>query len=262
MKKNNVFKEIAKGLVVTVMGFVLMEALLRIAYFGRNWLVTEIPLTYLFGEDHGPIPPWLDDLRILEPDKVLIWKNRPNIQQRYVDFFSPAHSEKEKTTILRRFLPQSPDSVKGNPTWEISLNSEGFRDKSYNATWREQVTGNDFEKFEPWMRDSLRDYDRCHREMIRVARSRNISIVLLYNEFWKDSPYLKVLQRISRDEGVPLVDSSALLAGAQKSVEEELEKKIRPSTSQGSGRQRRWGNRSCHSAVCVQMVCAKSYVHC
>jgi lysophospholipase L1-like esterase len=372
MQKNNVFKDITKGLVVTVVGFVILEALIRIAYFSRNWMVTEIPVTYVFGDDHGPIPPWLDSLRILEPDKVLIWKNRPTIQRRYIDFFSPAHSEKEKTTILRRFLPQSPDLLKGNPTWEISLNSEGFRDvemrkqkpssvfrivclgdswtfgwnvgstqsypqqlqdllrrdfpeanfevfnlgvagyssfhglrqlktrvldlnpdvvivalamnephmagaddkhastgeesinlaqtlssllnksesfkllrywvllltwkprpiseylddKSYNATWREQVTGNDFEKFEPWMRDSLRDYDRRHREMISIARSRNISIVLLYNEFWQDSPYLKVLQRISRDEGVPLVDSSALLAGAQKSVEEELQKKL------------------------------------
>ena len=54
MKKNNVFKEIAKGLVVTVVGFVLLEALLRIAYFGRNWMVTEIPVTYMFGDDHRP----------------------------------------------------------------------------------------------------------------------------------------------------------------------------------------------------------------
>lgn len=126
--KNNVFKEIAKGLLVTVVGFVILEALLRIAYFGRNWMVTEIPLTYVFGDDHGPIPPWLDGLRILEPDKVLIWKNRPNIQRRYIDVFIPAHSEREKTAILRRFLPLPPELLKGNPTWEISLNSEGFRD--------------------------------------------------------------------------------------------------------------------------------------
>ena len=370
--KNNIFKEIAKGLLVTVVGFVILEAGLRIAYFGRNWMVTEIPVPYVFGDDHGPIPPWLDGLRILEPDKVLIWKNRPKSQGRYIDVFSPGHSEREKTAILRRFLPQPPDSLKGNPTWEISLNSEGFRDveirkqkpssvfriiclgdswtfgwnvgstqsypqqlqdllrrefpeanfevfnlgvagyssiqglrllktrvldlhpdvvvvgfamnephmagvddknastgeesiklvqtlssmlnksesfkllrywalllrwkprsiseyledKSYNATWRQQVTGNEFDKFEPWMRDSLRDYDNYHREMIKVARSRNISIVLLYNEFWRDSPYLKVLQRISRDERVPLVDSSALIAGAQKRIEEELEKKL------------------------------------
>jgi lysophospholipase L1-like esterase len=380
MQKNDVFKEIVKGLVVTVVGFVILEALLRIAYFGRNWMVTEIPLTYVFGDDHGPIPPWLDGLRILEPDKALIWKNRPNSQQRYIDVFSPARSEQERTAILRQFLPQPPDSLKGNPRWEISLNSEGFRDveirkqkpssvfrviclgdswtfgwnvgptqsypqqlqdllrrefpeanfevlnlgvagyssihglrllktrvlelnpdvlvvafamnephmagvddknastgaestnlvqtlssmlnksesfkllrywalllrwkprsiseyiedKSYNATWRQQVTGNDFDKFEPWTKDSLRDYDNHHREMIKLARSHNISIVLLYNEFWKDSPYLKVLQRISREENVPLVDSSALIAEAQKRLEEELEKKLdlQPRTSQ------------------------------
>jgi lysophospholipase L1-like esterase len=379
MQKNNVFKDIVKGLVVTVVGLVILETILRIAYFGRNWMVTEIPLTYVFGDDHGPIPPWLDGLRILQPDKVLIWKNRPNIQRRYIDVFSAAHSEQEKTAVLRRFLPRPPEPLRRNPTWEISLNSEGFRDvemrkqkppsvfriiclgdswtfgwnvgstqsypqrlqdlfrrefpeanfevfnlgvggytsfhglrllktrvldlnpnvvvvafamnephmagvddkhastskesinlaqtlsglsesfkllrywalrltwkprsiseylenKSYNATWREQVTGNDFDKFEPWMRNSLRDYDRHHREMIRVARSHNTSIVLLYNEFWKDSPYLKVLQRISRDEGVPLVDSSALIAEAQKSIETELEKRLdlQPRKAQGS----------------------------
>ncbi len=111
--KNNVFKEIAKGLLVTVVGFLILEAGLRIAYFGRNWMVTEIPVPYVFGDDHGPIPPWLDGLRILEPDKVLIWKNRPNIQRRYIDVFIPAHGEREKTAILRRFLPQPPDSLKG-----------------------------------------------------------------------------------------------------------------------------------------------------
>jgi hypothetical protein len=126
--KNNVFKEIAKGLLVTVVGFLILEALLRIAYFGRNWMVTEIPLTYVFGDDHGPMPPWLDGLRILEPDKVLIWKNRPNIQRRYIDVFIPAHDEREKTAILRRLLPLPPESLKGNPTWEISVNSERFRD--------------------------------------------------------------------------------------------------------------------------------------
>jgi lysophospholipase L1-like esterase len=381
MQKNNVFKDIAKGLVVTVVGFVVLEAFIRIAYFNRNWMVTEIPVTYVFGDDHGPIPPWLDGLRILEPDRVLLWKNRPNSQQRYIDVFRPTHREQERTAILRRFRPQPPDSLKGNPTWEISLNSEGFRDveirkqkpssvfrivclgdswtfgwnvgttqsyprqlqdllrrefpeanfevlnlgvagysslhgfrllktrvldlnpdvvvvgfamneprmagvdgkqastdeksvslaqrlstilnqsesfkllrywvlsltwkprsigeylkdKSYNATWREQVTGNDFDKFEPWMRDSLREYEKHHREMIKVARSANSSIVLLYNEFWKDSPYLKVLRRISRDEGVPLVDSSALIAEAQRSIEAELEKNLdlQPRKAQG-----------------------------
>src|SRR5262249_56109676 len=106
-------------------------------------------------------------------------------------------------------------------TWEARAMREYLEDKSYNATWREQVTGNDFDKFEPWMRESLRDYDRRHREMISIARSRNISIALLYNEFWKDSPYLKVLQRISRDEGFPLLDTSVLLPAPQEGMENE-----------------------------------------
>ena len=93
------------------------------------------------------------------------------------------------------------------------------------------MTGNDFDKFEPWMKDSLRDYDNYHREMIKVARSRNISIVLLYNEFWKDSPYLKVLQRISRDERVPLVDSSALIVRSTKEYRGGIREEIRPSAS-------------------------------
>jgi len=372
MKKENVFKEIAAGLLVTLVGCVILEILLRVAYFGRNLMVTEVPLPYVFGYDYGPTPPWLDGLRMLEADKALIWKNRPNIQRRYVDVFSPVHTEQERTVLLRQFLPRLPDSLKGNPSWEISLNSEGFRDVEFRkqksssvfriiclgdswtfgwnvgqnqaypqmlksllsrdfskanfevfnlgvggytslnglrllktialdlnpdvivigfamnepgmagfrdkttptgeesvtllktlsgmvnkseffqllrywalllkwkpesidrhiekmsrqTTWKRQVVDDDFDKLEPWMKDSLKDFDNNHREMIKVARSHNISIVLLYNEFWKDSPYLKVLQKISRDERVPLVDSSTLIAGAQKRIENELEKKL------------------------------------
>src|SRR5580765_6683744 len=98
--KNNVFKEIAKGLLVTVVGFVILEALLRIAYFSRNWMVTELPHTYVIGDDHRPIPPWLDDLRILDLDKVLIRKNRPNIDPMYIDVFIPAHSDLKKSGNL------------------------------------------------------------------------------------------------------------------------------------------------------------------
>jgi lysophospholipase L1-like esterase len=306
----------------------------------------------------------------LESDELLIWKNRPNIQRKYIDVFSPVHGEQEKTALLG-FFPHLPDSLKGNPTWEVSLNSEGFRDvelpkekpsfvfrivclgdswtfgwnvaqnqaypqtlkallrrefsdtnfevfnlgvggyasfnglnllntkvldlkpdvavigfawnepnmagvrnknvseersvtllkllsgvadksesfkllrywalllkwrpesidkhienMSRHTTWKRQVVVNDFDKFEPWIKDSLKDFDDNHRKMIKLARNHNISVVLLYNEFWTDSPYLKVLQRISRDERVPLVDSSALIAAAQKSIEEELEKKL------------------------------------
>jgi hypothetical protein len=108
MKKNNVFKEITQGLVVTVVGFVLMEALLRIAYFGRNWMVTKIPVTYMFGHDHAPDSPWLDGLRILEPAKVLIEKNRPNIQQRYVDFSAWLIAKKRKRRFCAGSCPNPP----------------------------------------------------------------------------------------------------------------------------------------------------------
>jgi lysophospholipase L1-like esterase len=372
MKTSKLFKDIVKALLATLVVFAILETLLRIAYFVRNSIVTEVPLPYVFGYDYGPIPPWLDVLRMLELDSVLIWKNRPNIHRKYIDIFSPAHSEQERTALLRQFFLRFPDSLKGNPTWEISLNSEGFRDLEFSkkksssvfrivclgdswtfgwnvgqnqaypqmlkallgqefseanfevfnlgvggytslnglrllktsvldlnpdvvvigfamnepgmagfrdkttpvgqesvtllktlsgivnkseffqllrywalllkwqpqsidrhiekmwrhATWERQVTPDDFDKFDPWMRDSLKDFGNNHREMIKLARSHNTSIVLLYNEFWKGSPYLKVLQRISRDERVPLVDSSALISEAQRRIEEDLERKL------------------------------------
>src|SRR4030095_498327 len=90
MNRKAVFNEISKGLAAILMIFLILETLLRIAYFGRNWMVTEIPVPYMFGDDHGPIPPWLDSLRILQSEKVLIWKNRTNSQGRYIDLFSPS----------------------------------------------------------------------------------------------------------------------------------------------------------------------------
>src|SRR5439155_21790941 len=99
MNRKAVFNDIGKGLIATLLIFVILETLLRIAYFARNSMVTEVPLPYVFGYDYGPIPPWLDGLRMLEADKALIWKNRPNIHRRYVDVFSPAHSEQERTAL-------------------------------------------------------------------------------------------------------------------------------------------------------------------
>jgi hypothetical protein len=107
----------------------------------------------------------------------------------------------------------------------VSINGH-IEKMSYDAAWKEQVSDNDSDKFEQWMRDSLRNFDNNHREMIKLARSHNISIVLLYNEFWKNSPYLRVLQTISVEEDVPLVDSSALIAGAQKRITDKLEKEL------------------------------------
>ena len=56
MNRKAVFNEISKGLAAILVIFLILETLLRIAYFGRNSMVTEIPIPYMFGDDHGPIP--------------------------------------------------------------------------------------------------------------------------------------------------------------------------------------------------------------
>src|SRR5215813_7495342 len=91
------------GMAATVLCFGVLECAIRIAYFVRNSRVTFIPLPYVIGHDYGPVPPWMDKLLILAPDKDLIWKNRPNLRRRYVDLFRPAHSDAERLAVFRRF---------------------------------------------------------------------------------------------------------------------------------------------------------------
>lgn len=344
-------------------------------------MVTAIPLPYVIGNDYGPVPPWLDGLRILEHDKVLIWKNRANLRRKYIDIFSPVHTEEQRTSLLRQFLPTIPASLRENPVWEISLNSEGFRNaefpsaKSSSAfriiclgdSWtfganvgqdqtyaqrlrvllekefpglnfevfnfgvlgyssyqglellkrkiidlepdavviafamndgsaagyhdkdmaaynerhmtlakrislvfekiesykllrflalilkdkRESIghhlkTGadaaegagfdyfardalrkvEDYDKLEPWIRVSPKDYEKNILAMIDLARSHKAGVILLYNELWGNSPYRIILERISKSAEVPLVDSSALIAEARRKLEEELEGKL------------------------------------
>jgi lysophospholipase L1-like esterase len=116
------------SLLVTVIFFGVLEGVLRFAYYARNSVVKMIPLPYVIGADYGPVPPWLDGLRLLEPDPVLVWKARPNLKRTYLDVFSPIHTNAERISLLRQFLPRVPESLRGNPRWEISLNSAGYRD--------------------------------------------------------------------------------------------------------------------------------------
>ena len=127
------FKEFAKGLAATVASFVILEAVLRVTYFARNSLVDYVPLPYAVGDEYGPIPPWVDGLRILERDKILIWSNRPNFHRRYIDIFGPTRTEQDRTSLLRQFIPRIPESLKNNPVWEVSVNSQGFRDVEFPA---------------------------------------------------------------------------------------------------------------------------------
>jgi lysophospholipase L1-like esterase len=118
---------VAKGLTTTVVFFLLTEIALRGAYFVRNAMVTYVPLPYAFGDNYGPIPPWLDALLILKNDPTLIWKNEPNVRRTYLDVFSPVRAERDRIALLRRFIPTVPGEFRDNPKWDVRLNSEGFR---------------------------------------------------------------------------------------------------------------------------------------
>jgi lysophospholipase L1-like esterase len=120
-------KAFAKALTTTVIFFVLLEIGLRSAYFVRNSMVRYVPLPYAVGDDYGPMPPWLDSLEILENDRNLIWKTTPNIRQTYLDVFSPVRTQQDRIALLRRFIPSVPAEFRANPTWDIQINSDGYR---------------------------------------------------------------------------------------------------------------------------------------
>ena len=129
-----VLKVVLKGLITTIIFFAVVEAGLRGAYAVRNAMVRRVPLPYSVGDEYGPIPPWLDRLLILVPDDTLIWRSLPNVRRTYVDIFSPAHSEQDRTALLRRFVPTLPAEFRDNPTWSIALNSEGYRSAEFSIT--------------------------------------------------------------------------------------------------------------------------------
>jgi hypothetical protein len=127
------FTVLIKALITTLIFFAVVEVGLRAAYLARNAMVRYVPLPYAFGDDYGPIPPWLDRLLILRSDDTLIWSSEPNVHRTYLDVFSPVHSEADRTALLRRFLPTLPAEFRANPTWEIGLNSLGFRGDEMSA---------------------------------------------------------------------------------------------------------------------------------
>lgn len=115
------------GLVATVLTVGAAEGLLRALYAVRTSQVEAVALPHAIGDRHGPVPPWAGELRLLEPDPVLLWRNRPAVQRRYVDVFAPARDEAERRALHRRFRPGLPPELAGRPTWEVVLNSRGFR---------------------------------------------------------------------------------------------------------------------------------------
>ena len=129
-------RALAKALTTTVIFFLLVEIVLRGAYFVRSSMVRVVPLPYAFGDDYGPIPPWLDALLILKNDNTLIWKNEPNVRRTYLDVFSPVRTEHDRIALLRRFTPAVPQAFRSNPTWDVRINSLGYRGDEMSAAPR------------------------------------------------------------------------------------------------------------------------------
>jgi lysophospholipase L1-like esterase len=123
-----IVRALAASLAMTLLVLGIVECGIRVTYRVRNARVRFVPLPYVIGHEYGPLPPWMDSLLILAPDKELLWRNRPNLTRRYVDLFTPIHSDEERLTIFRRFSPGLPAGLEGSGSWEISINSEGFRD--------------------------------------------------------------------------------------------------------------------------------------
>jgi lysophospholipase L1-like esterase len=124
---------LVKASALAVLLLLAVEVSIRTAYAVRNSMVQHVVLPYTAAQDFGPVPPWMDGLRILEPDEVLSWRNRRNARRRYLDVFGPVRTEQDRARLLQRFLPSTPAYLRDNPVWEVSLNSRGFRDREFAA---------------------------------------------------------------------------------------------------------------------------------
>ncbi|MDQ2920906.1 MAG: GDSL-type esterase/lipase family protein [Acidobacteriota bacterium] len=90
----------------------------------------------------------------------------------------------------------------------------------------EALEAQDYERLESRVRVPPADYDRNIREMIRLVREYGALPILLHNELRPGSPYQSALQKISREQEVPLVDSCELIGAARQRIESELEKRL------------------------------------
>jgi lysophospholipase L1-like esterase len=126
-RAGTMLRDLLKALAVAIVLLVGIEVVIRIAYAVRNSMVQYVILPYAAAQDFGPVPPWMDGLRILEPDEVLSWRNRRSVSQRYLDVYSPVRFEEDRVRLLERFFPSVPADLQHNPVWSVSLNSRGFR---------------------------------------------------------------------------------------------------------------------------------------
>ncbi len=84
----------------------------------------------------------------------------------------------------------------------------------------------DYSTIEPWTRVSPVDYEGNVRQMVRAAQARGARAVLIDNELWAESPYHPVLQKLSAELGVPLVDSLGIVSEAKQTAARDLEHQL------------------------------------
>ncbi len=123
--------KILKGILATIVFFALLESLIRITYYLRNSSLGVTVLPYAIQDEYGPIPPWIKQNSMFKGDYGLLWKGTPNFHRTYIDDFSPVRKNSDRYALIRKFLPTIPESLRDRPVWEISLNSEGFRDEEF-----------------------------------------------------------------------------------------------------------------------------------
>jgi lysophospholipase L1-like esterase len=118
---------------ISLLLFVGLEVGIRAVYWLRNAMVDHVVIPYTAAQDFGPVPPWMDALRILEPDDELSWRNRRGVSRRYLDVYGPVRREEDRTRLLQRFLPGTPAYLRDYPVWTVTLNSRGFRGPEFQT---------------------------------------------------------------------------------------------------------------------------------
>jgi lysophospholipase L1-like esterase len=124
----------SNGLIIflnTLLLLALLEGGLRVAYWIRNSTVDVMVLPYTAAQDWGTLPPWIDGLRILEDDPVLLWRNRPGARRAYLDVYAPAHDETDRIALIQQFIPRVPELLRGQPRWDVAISSQGFREREF-----------------------------------------------------------------------------------------------------------------------------------
>lgn len=88
------------------------------------------------------------------------------------------------------------------------------------------LEANDYDRLKSRVRVPPTDYGQNIREMIRLVREQGAVPILLHNELRPGSPYQSALQKIAREENVPLVDNCELIGKARQRIEAELEQEL------------------------------------